>query len=188
MKLRHLLIGIALPIVSSTTCYASSRLNLALASEMAAIDYAHTNSQRGSQWGFGALYNDSNNSSLAFVSFNVIGQSSTASGVQTGLGLKAVVHDTFQAASSLALGGKLRYGPAAWSGLGVEGGLYFAPSMLNTNDAEQYFEFLVRLTYSVNQQARVFAGWQSIDVKYKDAIVQKVELDHGLNIGFSLSF
>ncbi|HEY7772039.1 MAG TPA: hypothetical protein VIC26_02570, partial [Marinagarivorans sp.] len=136
----------------------------------------------------GGLYNDDINSSLAFVSFNVIGASDAVAGLQTGLGLKAVVHDTFQTASSLALGGKVRYAPDSWSGLGIEGGAYFAPSMLNTNDADQYFEILARLTYSVHKQARVFLGLQNIDIKYDKALVDKVEMDNGANIGFTLVF
>ena len=187
LKQCALAIAVTFPVVS-TGAYASSELNLALSSDIASIDYARTNSDRGSQWSFGALYNDPNNASQAFVSFNVIGESQSASGLQTGLGLKLVVHDTFQTAGSLALGGKVRYAPEAWSGLGLEGGAYFAPSMLNTNDAEQYFEVLARVTYSVNPQARFFIGLQSINIKYDEAIVSKVEMDKGANIGFTLTF
>lgn len=187
LKLHHMLIGMALPVLSCT-CLASSELNMALSSDLAAADYAHASSTQVSQWGFGALYNDAARSSLVFLSFNVIGESSAVSGLHTGLGLKLVFHDTFQSAGSLALGGKVRFSPAAWSGFGVEGGVYFAPSMLNTNDAEQYFELMARLTYSVNQQARVFLGWQNIDVDYDDVAVDDVEIDRGLNVGFSLSF
>ncbi|BCD96517.1 YfaZ family outer membrane protein [Marinagarivorans cellulosilyticus] len=187
LKFRRLATAI-LSSITSVSSYASSELNLALSSDVVAIDYANTHSERGSQWGFGALYNDPNNASQAFVSFNVIGESQSANGLQTGLGLKLVVHDTFQTAGSLALGGKARYEPEAWSGFGLEGSAYFAPSMLNTNDAKQYFEVLARLTYSVNPQARFFVGLQSINIKYDEAIVSKVKMNKGANIGFTLTF
>lgn len=184
---KTLFLGCALA-VSAANCFAVSELNLTLSSDIVALDYAHTNDDRGNQWSFGALYNDDLDSSLAFFGFNVMGESEAVEGFQTGLGLKLVAHDTFQTAGSLALGGKLRYAPDAWSGFGLEGSAYFAPGMLNSNDADQYFDMLARVTYNVNQQARAFVGFQNITVKYDNTFNDKVKIDNGVNIGFTLTF
>ncbi len=187
MNSRDLLIGVSL-LLAAATAQASSEISFALSSDMVSADYLSISDDSGSQWGFGALYSDDAHATLVFGTFNVMGKMGSDSGFSSGLGGKILVHDTFQTAGSLALGGKVRFAPEAWSGIGFEGGVYIAPNMLNTNDAEQYFEIIARAAYSVNDNSRVFVGWQNIDVKYDDAEVSKVDLDSGLNVGFSLTF
>lgn len=168
--------------------WAGSELSISLSPDVVVLDYGHSSGNKGTRWGFGGLYNDPKRGSAVSASFNVVGTAGTSKALHTGLGFKAVVHDTFQTATSLGLGGSLAYVPASWSGLGLEGQAYYAPSMLNTNDADQYFEFLARLTYNVNQQAKVFVGYNKVRVDYDDAPVDHVNLDKTFNLGFALRF
>lgn len=187
LKLPALIVALTLPL-AATHAYAASELNLAVSGDMASLDYSYGKDDVGGHWGAGGLYSDETHSVLAFVSFTAVGETAAVSGLQTGLGVKLVTHDTFQTAVSLALGGTARFAPEAWSGVGVEGGVYFAPGMLNTHDADQYFEAHARLSYSLHEQARVFVGYQNITIKYDDDLVDKVKLDGGINIGFTLVF
>ena len=174
--------------VLSNAALASSELDLALSSDVIALDYRAINDDSGSMWGVGAMYNDPLSATLASVSFNVVGQATANGEVHTGLGFKGVVHDTFQTAGSIALGGLVRYQPESLKGFGFSGQLYYAPDILNSNDADQYFEFIARVSYAVHPHAHVFLGWTSVNVKYDDPIIKEVEIDQSFNVGFSLKF
>lgn len=171
------------------SAHAVSELDLSVSSEVVAMEYRLRDEVRGSRWGVGAMYNDDNKAALASATFNVVGQADATGETFTGLGLKAVVHDTdLQTAASLALGGSVQYQPAELNGFGVQGQLYYAPEILNTNDAEAYHELMARVTYLVHPQARVFAGWTNATVKYDDPIVNEVRVERAVNLGFTLIF
>lgn len=182
------LLSVAAAQLIAVQANAASELDLALSADMIGINYSALNEQRGSLWGLGAIYNDEASASAMSATFNVVGQTLAASDLQTGLGLKGVVHDTFQTATSLALGGFARYEPPQFGGFGLEGQLYLAPEMLNSNDADQYRELMLRLTYAINPRARVFGGWLDQTVKYDDPLISEVEINRSLNLGFVLNF
>lgn len=168
--------------------FAESELDMAVSADALAIDYAYRDEERGSLWGVGAMYNDPLNASLISATFNVVGEANASGAIYTGLGLKGVLHETFQTAASLALGGSIQYQPEDLMGLGLEGQLYYAPEILNTNDAEEFYELIARVTYAVHPQAKVFVGWTSVNVEYDDALIPEVEIEDNFNVGFTLVF
>ncbi len=184
----HKLLTIAAFQLAATHAAAVAELDVALSADMIGINYSALNAQRGSLWGVGAIYNDDTSASAVSATFNVVGQTLANSDLQTGLGLKGVVHDTFQTAASLALGGFARYEPPHLGGFGVEGQLYLAPEMLNSNDADQYREVMLRLTYALNPRARLFGGWLDQTVKYDHPLIDEAEINRSLSVGFVLNF
>lgn len=170
------------------SAFAFSELDLSLSSDVIAMNYRLLDEQRGSQWGVGAMYNEPLDSTAVSATFNVVGEAIATREAYTGIGLKAIVHDTFQTAGSLALGGTVHYQPKDFAGFGFEGQLYFAPEILNSNDAEQYFELIARITYAVHPQAKVFVGWTDVTVDYDNAPVREVEIENAVNLGFTVSF
>lgn len=175
--------------ILSTNALASSELDLGLSSDTVTLDYRFLDESRGSLWGAGLTRNDDLSATAVSAMFNVVGDTYATDQIHTGLGLKGVVHDTFQTAVSGAAGGFVRLEPAHWANVAFEGQLYFAPNMLNSNDARQYYEILARVTYDVHPRAKVFAGWINKTIKYdSDVPVRKVELNDNLNVGFILAF
>lgn len=184
----HKLLTIAAIQLAAVQASAVSELDIGLSADMIGINYSALNEQRGSLWGLGAIHNDDASASAVSATFNVVGETLATSNLQTGLGLKGVVHDTFQTAASLALGGFARYEPPGLGGFGIEGQAYLAPEMLNSNDADQYRELMLRLTYAINPRARIFGGWLDQTVKYDHLLIDEVEINRSLNLGFVLNF
>lgn len=178
---------VAAPLLA-TPALSSSELDFSLAADTVGIEYRLLDAQRGSQWGGGLLYNDDEDATLLSAQFSVVGEPGGVDDLYTGVGLKALVHNTFQTAATLALGGSIRYSPDHFQGIGLEGRLYYAPDILNTNDAEQYFELVARVTYAVHEQARIFVGLTDITVRYDDPVVDRVDIQRGFNIGFTMMF
>lgn len=170
------------------SAFAFSELDLAVSTEVIAVDYRLRDEVRGSLWGVGAMFNDSASASLLSATFNVVGEATQTEDVNTGLGVKAVVHDTFRTAASLGIGGSVQYRPQELSGFGLEGQLYYAPEILSVN-SEQYYEFVARVTYDVHPQARVFVGYTAVNVRY-DRLDQdrEVKIEDRPNLGFTLTF
>ncbi len=166
---------------------AYSELDLAVSTEVIAVDYRLRDEERGSLWGLGAMYNDSESASLLSATFNVVGDATQTNDVHTGLGVKAVVHNTVRTAASLGLGGSVQYRPAEFSGFGLEGQLYYAPNILSAN-SEQYYEFVARITYDIHPQARVFVGYTAVNVRYDREEVREVTIEDRPNLGFTLTF
>ena len=175
----------AVTLVALPVC-AESQLGVSVSSDVVTLNYSHS-SDNNSQWGVMGLYNDPLRASLIAANFNVVGQAGESSELYTGLGFKAAIYDTFETAGSLALGGSIEYSPSEWSGFGVQGQLYYAPSIFSTKDVDKYLDFLIRATYDVNAQAKVFLGWQSIEVGYEGG-GSDIEIDKSFNLGFSLYF
>lgn len=166
---------------------AASELDLSISADSVATDYRLRDELRGTEWGVGALYNDDASAWLVSGTFNVVGEATQTDSLQTGLGVKAVVHDALETAGALAIGGSVQYQPQEFQGFGVEGQLYYAPSVLSV-ESERFFDVFARLTYEVHPQARVFVGWSRISVKYDDPVVPEVDLEDGFDLGFTLSF
>lgn len=179
-------VATALAPLLASNAMAASELEVAISSDMVSADYRMTDESRGSQWGVGALYNEEHDASAVSAVFNVVGDTFALDQVRAGLGVKGIVHDTFQTAASVAVGGFARYEPQFLAGIGVEGEAYYAPEILNTNDADRYYELVARVTYDVHSRAKVFAGYANKTVEYDGRT--DVELNDNLNLGFTLSF
>lgn len=171
-----------------TNVVAESEVDLAVGSEFLAVDYRIMDVQRGYQWGVGGMYNGDESATLVSATFSVVGDAVESGEITTGLGLKGVVHDTFETAGSLALGGSVRFAPRNFYRLGMEGRAFFAPELLNVRSAQQYLELVARLTYAAHPQANVFVGWSEVNVEYDDMVVDEVDIRSGFNVGFTLRF
>jgi|GEM_PF-1787342 len=187
MKKSCVAMALSLPLSLAAGAQASSSLEVALSPDTVWADYS-IRDESGGRWSLGAAHNDDINASMASVAFNVVGDPVGGGEVETALGLKGVLHDTFQTAASLALGGSIRVEPDNLSGVGFEGGFYYAPSMLNSNDARRYWEGVARVTYSVHRQAQLFLGVQTSRVRYDHETVNKVDIMETANLGFRLIF
>lgn len=126
----------------ATDVYASPVMDLTIASDMAAVELSQLS--QGSLWGVGLTRNDETRATVASITFNTVDNLASMNNVRAGVGWKALYHDTFQRAFSLAVGGSFRYEPANATGLGLEGQAYLAPQVLSTNDAERYHELMPR--------------------------------------------
>lgn len=175
--------------VSAAGASAESELDLSISSDVVGIEYSIRDGLQGVQWAAGAKYNDDHNATLFSGTFNVTGKAVANEQTYTGLGVKAVIHDTdVDTAGSLALGGSASYQPAQLNGFGLEGQVYYAPEVLNTGDADEFYELVARVTYAVHPQGRVFVGWTNATVEYDDALVREVEIENAFNMGFTLLF
>lgn len=188
MRKTTLVIALTAALVA-TGAEADSELDVSISSEVFGIDYSVRDGLQGVQWGAGVMYNDDLNASLFSAAFNVTGKAVANQQTYTGLGLKAVVHDTdIETAGSLALGGSAQYQPPELNGFGFEGQVYYAPEVLNTGDADEFYELVARVTYAVLPQGRVFVGWTNATVEYDSLIASEVEIEKGFNMGFTLLF
>lgn len=186
-KSASLLALIASPILAAPA-FSSSELDFSLSADVVGIEYRMLDAQRGSQWGLGLVYNDDEGATAVSAHFGVTGEPEGVDDLYTSVGLKAVVLDTFQTSAALALGGSLRYEPDHFQGIGLEGRLFYAPDILTTNDSEQYFELVARVTYAVHEQARIFVGLTDITVSYDDPLVDRVDVQRGFNLGLTMMF
>lgn len=187
LMMKKYCVGVALSSLLAAGAQASSSLELAVSPDTAWVDYSVRN-ESGGRWSLGAAHNSDLNATMASVAFNVVGDPVGGGEVETALGFKGIVHDTFQTAVSLALGGSIRLEPRDFSGIGFEGGFYYAPSMLNSNDADRYWEGVARVTYAVHSQAQLFVGLQTTTVHYNHDVVGKVDIMETANVGFRLTF
>lgn len=179
-----LLLAISLP----TKVLAESAIDLAVGSEYLAVDYRIKDLKRGHQWGVGGVYNDDKSATAVSAGFSVVGDAIESGEIETGLGLKGIIHDTFETAGSLALVGTVRFAPLNFYRLGMEGRAFFAPELLNVRSAKQYLELVARVTYAAHPQADVFLGWTEVNVEYDDAVIDDVDVQSGVNVGFTLRF
>lgn len=186
-KTASILAVLATPFLASAA-NAVSELDLAVSTDAVGVEYRYRNDDSGSQWGLGGMYNDDVNATLLSAAFNVVGEASANGQVYTGLGFKAAVHETFQTGASIGLGGFLQYQPLDLYGLGVEAQLYYAPEILNTNDADRFYEARARVTYAVHPQAKVFVGWTNIAVEYDQTLIDEVDIEQAFNLGFTLVY
>lgn len=180
-------VGIALSCLLAAGAQASSSLEFAVSPDTIWANYS-IRDESGGRWSLEAAHNDDLNASMAAIAFNVVGDPVGGGEVETALGLKGLVHDTFQTALSLALGGSMRVEPENLGGIGFEGGFYYAPSMLNTNDADRYWEGVARVTYSVHEQAQLFLGVHNTRVHYDHETVNNLDILETVNVGFRLIF
>lgn len=162
-------------------------LDLAVSSDMVAVDYHLVDEVRGSLFGVGVTRNDEVDATAAAATFNVVGDAFGNPDLRSAIGVRAVVHDTFQTAGSIAVGGSFRYQPHL-SPVGFETQLYYAPEVLNFNDAVQYRELLARVTFAIHSRARVFVGWTDKTIEYEGAPVDEVRINRSFNVGFTLTY
>lgn len=137
----------------------------------------------------GYLYTNNND---RFVDFGILVKEevgSSNSGVTAGVGIKGVVaslnNNNFNTAA-LALGGQIRFSPAAANRLGIIGQVYFSPNIVTYRDAERFAEAVARLEYEIIPQAVVYLGYRR--TSFSIVMGSEAVLDSGLHAGVRMTF
>ncbi len=84
----------------------------------------------------------------------------------------------------IALGGEMFF--PIQSDLIINGGVYYGPSSLSFSDVDGYEEYFIRVNYQVLDNARVGAGYGSLDVEPEQG--RDAEVEDGVFIEMNLTF
>ncbi|VUD53481.1 hypothetical protein TDB9533_01843 [Thalassocella blandensis] len=90
--------------------------------------------------------------------------------------------DSFQA---LSLGGFVDVGIPSIPDVTFGVDLYYAPSILVTDDIDSLYELNLRVSYQLFQNAKVYAGLRDFEVGFEDF---DYDIDDNLHVGFKLDF
>lgn len=85
---------------------------------------------------------------------------------------------------ALAPGGRLIFDIAPVAGLSVATEVFYAPSMLISEDLDSFVDFSVRVSYELFENAAVYAGARTLHAK-RDGFDS--DMDEGLHAGIKLS-
>lgn len=135
----------------------------------------------------GFLYTDQNDF-LLMLGFQVEGEAGSGSpGLHVGVGIKgfSASADSFDLLA-FALGGELRYTPAALARLSFRITVYHAPEIVTFFDAEDFTYAALSVEYEVLSQAAVYLGYRNVDVGIQDT--GNEILDDDVHLGLRLNF
>lgn len=169
----------------STLSFAGGSVDIAVSDTSARIEHDATRIDTGAHLTVGGLINETRSSYLVSAGFNVVDQAQTSNEFIAGVGIKAFIFNTEETAFASGLGGFLRYQPDNLNGFGVETQLYYAPSILSFNGSEQMYELILRASYKVHNQARVFLGWTDVAAQFEDTFIP---VERSVNLGFRLNY
>ena len=135
----------------------------------------------------GLLYNDDEDGILLTGGLFANGQREMFSGR---LGGKLYYADTDGKSGSdsgygVALGGDFSY--MLMPDLALNGGIFYAPTVLAFSDFDQYKEWFVRVNYKVFETARVGMGYGSLELEPEDN-GRDIEMEDGFFIEMNLQF
>ncbi len=135
------------------------------------------------------LYNDQEETKLASVGLDFIGQPSRITGLNFGVGAKlyAGTSEINGGANAdfvnLSLGLNGSYLLPGLHGLGVDANLNYAPQIFSFRDSKRLIEGGVRLTYTMLTNVKLYVGYQKIrlDIERNDT---ERTIDSDFRIGF----
>lgn len=184
MFFKHWLITtvIALPLVAT----AGGSLDFSLSNDSVRLEHEAVRAGTGAHITTGVVYNEQNEAYAFSAGFNAVDATMSNREMIGGIGFKGFLFDSHEPAFALGVGGFLRWQPDFMNGLGTEAQLYYAPDILSFRDAIAFQEAIVRITYKVLPQARVFVGWHDISGYYDDLGIAKV--DSTFNLGFRMNY
>ena len=137
----------------------------------------------------GFLYNENDNV-LAEVGLLVIDEAGSKSpGLELGVGPKFWFGDADKPdiqISGIGLGGRLRFKAINMPRIVYGASLFFAPSIVSFIDAEQIFEYEIRIEYELLPTANVYIGYRNIEADIKNR--KDVEIDESGVIGLLFKF
>lgn len=84
------------------------------------------------------------------------------------------------------LGGRLRFAPDAWNGLGLSAAGQFAPKVLAFSDLERLHEWDVRVDYQLFPRGMIYAGYRELKLRDEDEGSRTV--DDAFHVGFQIEF
>ncbi|MCK4501721.1 MAG: hypothetical protein KAU22_01715 [Desulfuromonadales bacterium] len=131
------------------------------------------------------LYNDDEETRLVSVGLDFIGQPSSISSLNLGVGTRLYAgkseDDTDFVNLSLGLSGSYLF--PGLQGLGVDAHLNYAPQVFSFRDSKRLFDVGVRLTYTMLTNVKLYVGYQNIrlDVERGD---DEQTIDNSFRIGF----
>ncbi|NOZ52577.1 MAG: hypothetical protein GXP08_05450 [Gammaproteobacteria bacterium] len=191
MTLRVLLaLLVAMLAIAVSTTAVARKFDMNFSDESAQFKYdfliGATNYGR-TELGVGFIYNEDDNN-LAEISLQVIDQAgSKTPGLELGVGPKVYAADTNAGdVAAVGLGGQLRYKNPRVPRVIYVGMFYFAPGIVSFLDAEDMYEFAVRLQYEVLPSANAYVGYRKIEVEFEK--IGDVEIDDSVHVGLEFKF
>lgn len=173
----------ALALVSASSH--ANELLLDLNSEAFQARFDATHSTNSIEYSGAALITDhkGNLASLGAWTQGQLGNNSAAKG---GLGGKVYLVDgPGEDFSAIGLGGNLTYNIEGVEGLSASAELYYAPSMLISNEFDNFVDFSFRVNYQLFTNGAVYAGIRRLRAEPSEG--KTTEIDDGLHIGFNLT-
>jgi len=189
MKLRVLFaLLVTLSVISTTATARKFDLNFSDTSAQFKYDFlvGATNYGR-TELGVGFIYNEDNNN-LAELGLQVIDQAgSKTPGLELGVGPKIYIADTDAGdAAAVGLGGQLQYKYPGLPRVVYVGMFYFAPGIVSFLDAEDMYEFAVRLKYELLPSANAYVGYRKIEVEFEKT--GDTVIDDSAHVGLEFKF
>jgi len=170
---------------------AASMLDLSLSNESARVRYGkdiNSSPQGRKEVGVGALYN-TNDNAMVDAWFHITDEAgSKAPGLDASVGFKAYLGKTKHLEYlGLGIGGELLYRPAQNNRVLMSAGAHFAPNIVTFLDADNLWEFNLRVGYEVLPAAVAYVSYQNVRVNfgiYEDEQVIQRSGQLGLELRF----
>ncbi len=131
------------------------------------------------------LYHDDKNTKLGNFGLDFVGSPGNIAGLNLGVGSKFYLGSSKSSTdfANLAVGLRSSYIFPRLQGLGVSGHLYYAPEVFSFQDSEHLLESGVRLTYAILPKAKIYIGYQNIDLGVEHRSSNQT-IDNSVRIGF----
>ena len=172
----------------SATFAAADSIDIGFNDESFQFIYEHALSgdEYGTVLGSGRfLYNDDEETTLGSLGLDFVGEPGNIAGLKLGAGAKLYLGDTDPSVDyiNLAVGLRGSYILPQLQGLGISGGIYYAPEIFSFRDSEHLLDTDLRLTYAVLPKVKLYLGYQNIRLDVEGAD-DTWSIDEGLRIGF----
>jgi len=138
----------------------------------------------------GLMYNDDKNMMLELGIQVIDVAGSKSPGLEIGIGPKLYYFSSDKPDASglvIAVGGNFRYKLQQMPRVIFTGGVFYAPSITSTIDADTYLEYGLRAGYELLPSADIYVGVRSIRVDYTKGIGDH-KLDDTAMVGMTFSF
>lgn len=174
--------------LTAVVVHAGGEVDFALSNESLRLEHDAVLVGTGAHFSTGLYYNEELSNWALTAGFNAVDATMANQELIGGVGFKGMLMSTQvdDFALSVGVGGFLRWQPLFMNGLGMEGQAYYAPSILSFDDLNSSYELVVRATYKVLPQAKVFFGFHELAGTYGN--ISEVEVDSTLHVGFRMTY
>jgi hypothetical protein len=185
------LAAFTLLVTASSSLYARS-LDINLSNDSAQFKYASlvgATTFGRTEVGYGFLYNNDHDL-LGEISLLVIDEAGSKSpGLELGVGPKLYIAEPDDPSVSfvaIGLGGQMRYKNLQVPRVVYGASLFYAPSIVAFGDADQMYEFEMRIEYELLPTANVYLGYRSIQADIKNR--KDITVDESAVVGLRFKF
>lgn len=188
--LKHVLLILIFSLLATIAVAGSVDVGLSDKSFQIGYDQAITQDEYGTVMANGrVLYHDDKNTKLGSFGIDFVGSPGNVPGLSLGVGSKFYLGSSQHSTdfTNLAVGLHGGYLFPRLQGLGVSGHLYYAPKVFSFQDSERLLETGVRLTYAILPKAKIYIGYQNIDLGVEHRSSNQT-IDNSVRIGFIGSF